>query len=163
MKSRRSPNSDSSSASATSTIGTTRAFKLSTITSRASSISAAPRFGMNAAPSRKQGIDVKVLAGEEIPDSLFAPMYRLYLSTIEKLYWGRQYLTPEFFELMRTDFKRNVALELAYKGRELVAGSFCLEKLASSTAAIGDASRISSSCTSTSATTRESSIASSAD
>jgi predicted N-acyltransferase len=76
----------------------------------------------------EQGLEVKVLAGDEIPDSLFPPMYRLYLSTIEKLYWGRQYLTPQFFELMRTDFKRNVALELAYKGKELVAGSFCLEK-----------------------------------
>ena len=76
----------------------------------------------------EQGLEVKVLAGDEIPDALFPPMYRLYLSTIEKLYWGRQYLTPQFFELMRTDFKRNVALELAYKGKELVAGSFCLEK-----------------------------------
>ena len=98
---------------------------------------------------------MKVLAGDEIPDSLFAPMYRIYLSTIEKLYWGRQYLTPEFFELMRTDFKRNVAFELAYKGKEQVAGSFCLERRACSTAGIGDASRISSSCTSTSVTTQE--------
>ncbi|HXN85644.1 MAG TPA: GNAT family N-acetyltransferase [Candidatus Binataceae bacterium] len=76
----------------------------------------------------QQGIEVKVLAGDEIPDSLFAPMYRIYVSTLEKLYWGRQYLTPEFFELMRTDFKRHVCFELAYKGHELVAGSFCLEK-----------------------------------
>lgn len=76
----------------------------------------------------EQGITVKVLAGEEIPDALFAPMYRLYLSTIEKLYWGRQYLTPQFFELMRKDFKRNVAFELAWRGKELIAGSFCLEK-----------------------------------
>ena len=29
-------------------------------------------------------------------------------STIEKLYWGRQYLTPEFFDLMRKTFKRNM-------------------------------------------------------
>ena len=76
----------------------------------------------------EQGIEVKVLAGDEIPDSLFGPMYQLYLSTIEKLYWGRQYLTPQFFELMRTDFKRNVAFELAFRGKDLVAGSFCLEK-----------------------------------
>jgi predicted N-acyltransferase len=76
----------------------------------------------------QQGLTVKVLAGDEIPDSLFAPMYRIYVSTLEKLYWGRQYLTPEFFDLMRTDFKRHVCFELAYKGSELVAGSFCLEK-----------------------------------
>lgn len=75
-----------------------------------------------------QGVTVKVLSGEEIPDSLFAPMYRLYLSTIEKLYWGRQYLTPEFFELMRKHFKRHLCFALAYKGRELIAGTFCVEK-----------------------------------
>ncbi len=76
----------------------------------------------------EQGIEVKVLTGSEIPNSLFAPMYRLYLSTIEKLYWGRQYLTPQFFELIRDDFKRFVCFGLAYKERELIAGTFCLEK-----------------------------------
>lgn len=66
--------------------------------------------------------------GEEIPDAMLAPMYRIYLSTIEKLYWGRQYLTPEFFALAGKHLKRYLTFFLAYRGRELVAGTFCVEK-----------------------------------
>ncbi len=55
-------------------------------------------------------------------------MYRIYCSTIEKLYWGRQYLTPDFFDLMRKTFKRNMVFIGAYTGRELVAGAFNLAK-----------------------------------
>ncbi len=76
----------------------------------------------------EQGVTIKVLAGDEIADAMFQPMYRLYLSTIEKLYWGRQYLTPEFFELMRKNFKRYICFALAYRGNRLIAGTFCLEK-----------------------------------
>ena len=43
-----------------------------------------------------QGLHIRVTAGEEIPDKTFAEMYRIYCSTIEKLYWGRQYLTAIF-------------------------------------------------------------------
>ena len=76
----------------------------------------------------EQGIEIKVLVGDEIPNSLFPQIYEIYTSTIEKLYWGRQYLTPEFFELIQKHFKRYVCFELAYRGRQLVAGTFCLEK-----------------------------------
>ena len=45
----------------------------------------------------EQGIEIRVHAGEEIPDRMFAEMFRIYCSTIEKLYWGRQYLTRRIF------------------------------------------------------------------
>jgi uncharacterized protein len=77
---------------------------------------------------RAQGVTVRALAGDEIPDSMFAPMFELYLSTVEKLYWGRQYLTREFFDLMRQHFKRYICLVCAWQGRELVAGTFNLQK-----------------------------------
>ena len=48
---------------------------------------------------------------------MFPPMYRLYCSTIEKLYWGRQYLTPEFFTLLAERFKRHICFVGAYAGR----------------------------------------------
>lgn len=76
----------------------------------------------------EQGIRIRVFAGEEIPDGMFGPMFDLYLSTIDKLYWGRQYLTREFFGEMRTRFKRHVCLVCAYHGRKLIAGTFNLEK-----------------------------------
>ena len=67
-------------------------------------------------------------AGDEIPDTIFGPMFDLYLSTIEKLYWGRHYLTREFFDLMRERFKRYVCLVCAYRGRKLIGGTFNLQK-----------------------------------
>jgi predicted N-acyltransferase len=75
-----------------------------------------------------QGVTIKVHQGEEIPDSIFGPMYDLYLSTIEKLYWGRRYLTHEFFTEMRERFKRHICLVCAYRGRKLVAGTFNVQK-----------------------------------
>ncbi|MFZ1889116.1 MAG: GNAT family N-acetyltransferase [Candidatus Binataceae bacterium] len=74
------------------------------------------------------GIKVRVHHGDEIPDALFPVMYQVYLSTIEKLYWGRQYLTEEFFGLLRKNFKRNLSFIAAYDGAEIVAGAICLEK-----------------------------------
>ncbi|MFZ0678897.1 GNAT family N-acetyltransferase [Candidatus Binatus sp.] len=76
----------------------------------------------------EQGVHIRVTAGEEIPDKTFADMYRIYCSTIEKLYWGRQYLTPDFFDLIRKTFKRNMVFIGAYAGRELVAGAVNLAK-----------------------------------
>ena len=76
----------------------------------------------------EQGIEVRALSGDEIPNGLFAPMFKIYLSTIEKLYWGRQYLTREFFNLMRDNFKRHLCFVCAWRGQELVAGTFNVEK-----------------------------------
>ncbi len=76
----------------------------------------------------EQGVHIRVTAGEEIPDRMFPEMYRIYCSTIEKLYWGRQYLTEEFFDLIRKSFKRNMVFIGAYAGRELVAGAVNLAK-----------------------------------
>ena len=76
----------------------------------------------------EQGVHIRVIAGEEIPDKTFADMYRIYCSTIEKLYWGRQYLTPDFFDLIRKTFKRNMVFIGAYSGRELIAGAVNLAK-----------------------------------
>jgi uncharacterized protein len=76
----------------------------------------------------EQGVQIRVVAGEEIPDRMFPEMYRIYCSTIEKLYWGRQYLSEEFFDLIRKTFKRNMVFIGAYDGRELIAGAINLAK-----------------------------------
>jgi len=36
----------------------------------------------------EQGIHIRVVAGQQIPDRMFPEMYRIYCSTIEKLYWA---------------------------------------------------------------------------
>jgi predicted N-acyltransferase len=75
-----------------------------------------------------QGIEIRVDAGEAIPDAMFGPMFKIYHSTIEKLYWGRQYLTREFFNLLRDNFKRHLCFVGAYRGNDLVAGTINLQK-----------------------------------
>jgi len=59
---------------------------------------------------------------------MFPTMFKVYLATIEKLYWGRQYLTQEFFGLLRRHFKRHLRFVAARDRREIVAGAICLEK-----------------------------------
>jgi uncharacterized protein len=76
----------------------------------------------------QQGVSIRTLVGEQIPDRTFGPMFELYRSTIEKLYWGRQYLNRRFFDLMGANFKRRLCLVCAYHGDELIAGTFNLQK-----------------------------------
>ncbi|HJU10014.1 MAG TPA: GNAT family N-acetyltransferase [Candidatus Binataceae bacterium] len=75
-----------------------------------------------------QDVTIRVHAGDEISDAMFGPMFKIYLSTIQKLYWGRQYLTRDFFELLRTSFKRHLRFVCAYRQGELIAGTINLEK-----------------------------------
>jgi predicted N-acyltransferase len=80
------------------------------------------------AAMQEQGVHIRVMAGDELPDRMFPEMYRIYCSTIKKLYWGRQYLSEEFFDLIRKSFKRNMVFIGAYARRELVAGAVNLAK-----------------------------------
>jgi len=76
----------------------------------------------------EQGITIEALTGAAIPDELFAPMYQLYKATIDKLYWGRQYLNAEFFELLRQRWKRRLCFFVARREGRLIAGSFTVSK-----------------------------------
>jgi uncharacterized protein len=77
---------------------------------------------------QEQDVAIRVHAGDEISDAMFGPMFNIYLSTIEKLYWGRQYLTRDFFDLLRTTFKRHLRFVCAYRRGELIAGTINLAK-----------------------------------
>jgi len=74
------------------------------------------------------GLTIAVHEGDAIPDELFQPMFRIYLSTIEKLYWGRQYLNARFFDELRRRWKRNLCFVVARAGDELVAGAVNVQK-----------------------------------
>jgi predicted N-acyltransferase len=74
------------------------------------------------------GIVVTPLEGDAIDDALFAPMFRIYKSTIDKLVWGRQYLNSAFFDQLRQRWKRNLCFVAARRGRELVAGAINVQK-----------------------------------
>jgi predicted N-acyltransferase len=77
---------------------------------------------------REAGIAVETFVGDEIPESLFPQLYRLYLSTIEKKYWGRQYLNDRFFELLRERFRDRLCIVAARSGDELLAGAINVQK-----------------------------------
>ncbi len=75
-----------------------------------------------------QGVTLETLAGDEIGDELFEPMFRFYLATIRSRYWGRQYLNPELFALARERFRRNLVFVVARQDGEPVAGTFNVTK-----------------------------------
>lgn len=76
----------------------------------------------------EQGVTIEAIAGEAIPDDLFAPMFHLYKSTIDKLYWGRQYLNEALFDLLRRRWKRRLCFFVARRAGRVVAGSFTVFK-----------------------------------
>jgi len=76
----------------------------------------------------EQDIVVDVVAGDAIPDDLFGPMFQLYKSTIDKLYWGRQYLNEELFDLLRQRWRGRLCFMTARRHGRLVAGTFCVRK-----------------------------------
>jgi len=75
-----------------------------------------------------QEIEILVRRGDQIPDDLFVPMYRLYLTTVDKYVYGRRYLTKRFFELLRERFRRNLCFMTAHRRGELIAGTFNVQK-----------------------------------
>jgi predicted N-acyltransferase len=75
-----------------------------------------------------QGVTVEVHRGEEIPPALMPRLYELYRTTIERLPWGQQYLTRRFFALVRERCAPRLCVVVARQGRELIAGTFNVEK-----------------------------------
>jgi uncharacterized protein len=75
-----------------------------------------------------QGVRIETRNGDAIPDALFPPMFRIYLSTIRTNPWGRQYLNQGFFELLRERFRHRLCFVGAWRGPELVAGAINVEK-----------------------------------
>ena len=71
----------------------------------------------------EQGVEIQVLVGDEIGSELAGPIFRLYRSTVEQHYWGRQYLNRAFFELLVERFRHRLCLVVARQRGELVAGT----------------------------------------
>jgi predicted N-acyltransferase len=76
----------------------------------------------------RHGVEIRALAGDEIPDDLFEPMYRFYLTTVRNHYWGRQYLNYPLFELLRERFRERLVFIVAYQDGEPIAGTFNVAK-----------------------------------
>jgi predicted N-acyltransferase len=72
----------------------------------------------------QRGISIRALEGAELNQGHLHTMFRLYKGHVDKLYYGRQYLTQSFFEEMHRRFTRNVCLVLAEKEGRVIAGTF---------------------------------------
>jgi uncharacterized protein len=75
-----------------------------------------------------QGIAIEVREGAEVPRELVPTMFRLYRTTIDKLYWGRQYLNERLFDLVGERWRRRLCFILARRGDEVIAGTFNVRK-----------------------------------
>jgi predicted N-acyltransferase len=67
----------------------------------------------------EQGLALEVLSGKELVPPLLDAMFEFYLSTVNKYYWGRQYLNREFFEELCSRQPNDV---LAVVARERASG-----------------------------------------
>ncbi len=79
----------------------------------------------------KAGLTLRTLNGEQIPDSLFALMYRFYSDTCDKFMWGSKYLTKSFFEQLATPYRHRVLFIAGYAeptAPQPIGMSFCITK-----------------------------------
>ncbi|CEM07672.1 unnamed protein product [Vitrella brassicaformis CCMP3155] len=78
----------------------------------------------------KEGCELVVLRGDDITPALYRTAFELYKTTIDKLIWGRQYLSVRFFELLQETGwgRRNLCLILAKKDGRIVAGTINVVK-----------------------------------
>ncbi len=71
----------------------------------------------------EDGIRIETHVGAAIPDHVFAALFPIYRSTVDKNPWGRRYLNARFFELLRERFLDRLCVVLAVAGDEIVAGT----------------------------------------
>jgi predicted N-acyltransferase len=76
----------------------------------------------------EQGIEIEVVTDDDITDDLLSVMFRLYHSTIDKLYWGRQYLNRRLFELLGERWRKRLCFVVARREGEIIAGTFNVRK-----------------------------------
>ena len=75
-----------------------------------------------------QGVRIEALPGDRIPDALLPAMFRIYRTTLQGNPWGRQYLNEAFFALLGERFRHRLCFVVAWRGDELVAGTFNVAK-----------------------------------
>lgn len=77
---------------------------------------------------RERGVTTRVVRGDELTDADMRRMFRYYLDTIHKYFYGRQYLTEAFFVAIREHLADRLHLVFAEDDGEPFAGAFNLVK-----------------------------------
>ena len=74
------------------------------------------------------GVSIEARRGSGIPEAWFAPMWDFYRATIDANPWGRLYLNPRFFDLLRERFRSRLCLVVALREGEAIGGAFNVQK-----------------------------------
>ncbi|MGH8514186.1 MAG: GNAT family N-acetyltransferase, partial [Gammaproteobacteria bacterium] len=72
----------------------------------------------------ERGIAIRIVEGNELSKNHLRTMFSLYKTHIDALYYGRQYLTREFFEEIGSRFAAHVCLIFAERASKVIAGTF---------------------------------------
>jgi predicted N-acyltransferase len=72
----------------------------------------------------QRGITIRAYEGAELDRKHLRTMFRLYKGHVDRLYYGRQYLTQEFFDELQRRFAANLCLMLAERDGKIIAGTF---------------------------------------
>lgn len=72
----------------------------------------------------QRGIAISAIEGAELTQRHMRTMFRLYKGHVDRLYYGRQYLTQEFFDEICQRFASNLCLILAEREGKIIAGTF---------------------------------------
>jgi len=71
-----------------------------------------------------RGITIRAYEGAELNQTHLRTMFRLYKGHVDRLYYGRQYLTQAFFDEMQRRFANYTCLMLAERSGKIIAGTF---------------------------------------
>jgi predicted N-acyltransferase len=71
-----------------------------------------------------QGIEIRAVEGGDLTKNDARTMFRLYKRHVDNLYYGRQYLTRDFFDALIGRFADHLCLIFAYHEDRVIAGTF---------------------------------------
>ena len=72
----------------------------------------------------ERGITIHAYEGKELTQNHVRTMFRLYKEHVDRLYYGRQYLTQQFFDELHRRFAAHLCLMLAERNGKIIAGTF---------------------------------------
>jgi uncharacterized protein len=72
----------------------------------------------------QRGITIRVFEGDALTRAQMHTMFRLYKGHVDRHYYGRQYLTQEFFDEIHRRLAAHVCLILAEREGKIIAGTF---------------------------------------
>jgi predicted N-acyltransferase len=76
----------------------------------------------------KDGVTIETLRPEEYTREVAREMHALYLTTVDRYFYGRRYMTRRFFEIVAERFAHRLAWVVARKDGAIVASAFNVKR-----------------------------------